>query len=104
MSSILEMYISEYKKGIFDHDHGVLHNTGFVGNRPFHLDVGKLNKDDRIQQPDIYKKDLEHIVWKMDVWVKASYPHYYHEISDFLAGEYQHWTGDTLDIKSIDPK
>jgi hypothetical protein len=104
MSSILAMYISEYQKGIFDHDHGVLHNTGFVENKPFHLDVGKLNKDDRIRQVDFYKKDLEHVVWKMDVWVKASFPEYYLEISDFLAQEYQRWTGEILDIKAIDPK
>src|SRR5205085_4802729 len=47
MSSIVEMYISEYRKGIYDHDHGVMHNTGFIGNQPFHLDVGKLNQDER---------------------------------------------------------
>lgn len=104
MATILEMYISEYRKGIFDHDHGVMHNTGFIGNQPFHLDVGKLNKDDRMQQVDVYKKDLEHVVWKMDVWVKSAYPQYYYEISDFLSHQYQQLTGEMLDIKGIDPK
>jgi hypothetical protein len=104
MASILAMYISEYQRGIFDHDHGVLHNTGFIGNQPFHLDVGKLNKDDRMRQKDIFKKDLEHIVWKMDVWIKAEYPHYYQELSDFLDNQYQHFTGERVDIKGIDPK
>lgn len=104
ISSILAMYISEYNRGIFDHDHGVMHNTGFIGNQPFHLDVGKLNKDDRMRQVDIYKKDLEHVVWKIDVWIKATYPQYYSEISHFLAQEYQHWTGEALDIQAIDPK
>ena len=104
ISNILAMYISEYKKGIFDHDHGVMHNTGFIGTKPFHLDVGKLNKEERMKQVDFYKKDLEHVVWKIDVWTKASYPHYYLEISDFLAREYQYWTGEMLDIRAIDPK
>lgn len=104
IASILAMYISEYKKGIFDHDHGVMHNTGFIGDRPFHLDVGKLNKDERMHRVEFYKRDLEHVVWKIDVWVKATYPQYYQEISNFLAHEYQHWTGEKLDVKAIDPK
>jgi hypothetical protein len=104
MASILEMYISEYKKGLYDHDHGVLHNTGFIDNQPFHLDVGKLNKDNRMQQVEFYKKDLEHVIWKMDIWIKASYPQYYPEVSNFLDQQYQKWTGETIAIQAIDPK
>lgn len=104
MAKILEMYITEYKKGIYDHDHGVLHNTGFIGEQPFHLDVGKLNQDERMKQVEFYKKDLEHVIWKMDVWIKSSYPQYYHEFSLFLSQQYQKWTGEEIDMQSIDPK
>lgn len=104
MASIIEMYISEYRKGIYDHDHGVLHNTGFIGNQPFHLDVGKLNQDDRMKEPGFYKNDLEHVLWKMDVWIKGTYPQYYSEFSHFLAQEYQKWTNEKLDLQAIDPK
>lgn len=103
-ASVLEMYRQEYVKGIFDHDHGVLHNTGFVGNHPFHLDVGKLNKDIRMQSPEFYKKDLEHVVWKMDVWVKRTYPDNYLEISHFLSQQYKKITGEWIDFGAIDPK
>lgn len=104
MAKIIEMYISEYKKGIYDHDHGVLHNTGFIGNQPFHLDVGKLNQDERMKLAEFYKNDLEHVVWKMDVWMKNYYPDYYSQFSDFLSQEYHKWTGESLDVKAIDPK
>jgi len=104
VTSIIAMYISEYKKGIYDHDHGILHNTGFIGNVPFHLDVGKLNKDDRMQQSDIYKSDLEHVLWKIDAWVKANYPAYYPEFTKFLAQQYYLQTHETLDLSSVDPK
>ncbi len=104
ISSIIEMYISEYAKGIYDHDHGVLHNTGFIGDRPFHLDVGKLNKDNRMQKIEFYKKDLEHVIWKIDVWVKAYYPQYYSEFSHFLALQYGKWTNEAIDLQAIDPK
>ena len=55
------MYISEYKKGIYDRDHGVMHNTGFVEDYPFHLDVGKFSKEESMRQVKFYKKDLERI-------------------------------------------
>lgn len=103
-ASILKMYISEYQKGIYDHDHGVMHNTGFIGSEPFHLDVGKLNKDDRMKDAAVYKKDLEHVIWKMDVWVKANYPRDYERFSNFLSHQYEQWTGEAIDLPSIDPK
>lgn len=104
IANIIAMYISEYKKGIYDHDHGVLHNTGFIDHQAFHLDVGKLNKDNRMQEVEFYKKDLEHVVWKIDVWIKSSYPEYYPEFSDFLAQQYEKWTEEPLALQSINPK
>lgn len=104
MMSILGMYISEYEKGIYDHDHGILHNTGFIDDQPFHLDVGNLHYDERMKQSDFYKKDFEHVIWKMDVWIKANYPQYYPEFSSFLSQQYQKWTGEMIDTTAIDPK
>lgn len=104
LSSIINMYLSEYQKGIYDRDHGVMHNTGFVGDHPFHLDVGKLSKEEAMRQVDVYKKDLEHVIWKIDSWVKRTYPQHYSSLSHFLVQEYGHWTGESLDIQTIDPK
>ena len=53
MSGIISMYISEYKKGIFDHDHEVCCTIRIYGDQPFHLDVGKLNKDVQIGDKNI---------------------------------------------------
>ena len=104
IASIVQMYISEYRKGIYDHDHGVMHNTGFIGDQPFHLDVGKLNKDERMKEVTFYKKDLEHVLWKIDVWVKANYPHVYPQLTAFLSQQYEKQTGEPLDLQAIDPK
>jgi len=103
LASILDMYMSEYKKGIYDHDHGVMQNTGFVGTQPFHLDVGKLNQDDRMKEMEFYKKDLRHVIWKMDRWMSMNYPRYYPEFSAFLSDQYQKRVGEALDIQAIDP-
>lgn len=103
IGKILNMYMREYQKGVYDRDHGVMHNTGFVHDQPFHLDVGKFTQDDRMRQVEFYKKDLEHIVWKIDTWVKQNYPTYRPTIIEFLTQQYQEYTGEALDIASIDP-
>lgn len=104
IAQILAMYHREYQKGLYDRDHGVMHNTGFVDNRPFHLDVGKFSKDHRMRQVEFYKKDLEHVVWKIDTWVKNNYPHHYATLSAYLAEQYFVYTGELFDASLIDPQ
>lgn len=101
---VLEMYLSEYNKGLYDRDHGVMQNTGFVGDQPFHLDVGKFSKDDRMQNLAFYKKDLLHVAWKIDHWIKESYPQHYSALSPFLAEQYQQYIGESFDVAAIDPE
>jgi hypothetical protein len=104
IACIVQMYVSEYQKGIYDHDHGVMHNTGFIGTRPFHLDVGKLNRDQRMKEVSFYKKDLEHVLWKIDDWVKCHYPLDHPRLSAYLSGLFEQWTGESTDLSAIDPK
>lgn len=104
IASIVTMYVSEYKKGLYDRDHGVLFNTGFVGDQPFHLDVGKFSQDDSMRNVQVYKKDLEHVVWKIDQWVKMHFPQYDAVLTPFLELQYQLWTNEALDLNTIDPQ
>lgn len=80
ISQIFSLYLSEYQKGIYDRDHGVLHNTGFVGERPFHLDVGKLSKDDNMKNPDVYHKDFKKVISRISPWLYENYPQYADEL------------------------
>lgn len=79
-NQILDMYLSEYSLGVWDRDHGITHNTGFVGNKPLHLDVGKLSYDEAMMQPDVFKKDLIHVGYKISAWIKNNYPQYYVDV------------------------
>lgn len=74
---IFDLYLSEYQKGLYDHDHGVTHNTGFIGDKPIHLDVGKLNYDERIKQLEYYKEDLLLVTERLKHWLKSNYPKEY---------------------------
>lgn len=74
MGQIFDLYMSEYQKGIYDKDHGVMHNTGFVGDIPIHLDVGKLTEDENMKKPEVWQPDMERIAWKFHSWIKENYP------------------------------
>jgi hypothetical protein len=102
ISTIIAMYMQEYQKGIYDRDHAVIDNTGFVGEVPFHLDVGKLTQDSQIKQIKFYKKDLYLVVGKIDQWIKKNYPAHYKTLSKHLADDYYSWIGEAFDPNQID--
>jgi hypothetical protein len=104
ITKILEMYLSDYKKGIYDKDHGVMHNTGFIGEEPFHLDVGKIDKDERMKQLLFYKTDFQEVAGKIEYWSRRAFPRYSPEIADFLSQEYLKYIGEPVDFKTIDAK
>lgn len=72
---LLEMYKSEYAKGIIDLDHNIIYNTGFIGDRPMRLDVGRLTIDERMKEVEYSKSDIENITEKrLYPWIKKHYP------------------------------
>jgi hypothetical protein len=82
---ILDLYKSEYLKGIYDTDHGVMHNIGFVNDKPLHIDVGNFVEVDEMKDdPHFWSKDLEKVARKMQEWVEKNFPEYSQEISDEL--------------------
>lgn len=89
IQQIFDLYMLEYSKGIYDRDHGVMHNTGFVGNKPIHLDVGKLTSDERMREMKYYKSDFQRIVDKFNDWFKANYPQYYPAMNAFMDQQMQ---------------
>ncbi len=71
---MLIMLITEYNLGIYDRDHGVLHNVGFVDGKPFHLDVGKLTEDITMKELDTQADDLFKVVHRILPWIHNHYP------------------------------
>ena len=80
IKQIFDLYLSEYHKGIVDHDHGVMHNIGFVGENPIHLDVGNLKADEWIKQPEFYESDLVKIAVKLATYIQSNFPEHYSEM------------------------
>lgn len=94
ISQIFDLYLKEYAKGIYDRDHGVLHNTGFFGDQPVHLDVGKLSKDLNMKKPQVHRADLEKIRRKFELWLKDQYPKESQELAAFMEEKFTEIFGE----------
>ncbi len=79
IDKIYDLYLSEYAKGIFDNDHGVMRNVGFVADRAIRIDVGKLKNYAEIKSLSYYSKDLVMTADRMLAWFshneKNAYPY-----------------------------
>jgi hypothetical protein len=71
VNQLIAMYIREYQKGIYDKDHAIWRNTGFIGEQPIHIDVGNLVIDTSMKDPSIYQNDLDLVIHKINDWIKT---------------------------------
>lgn len=90
IEQLFDLYLSEYAKGIYDLDHGVMHNVGCIGDRLIHLDVGKMVQDERIKQPEFYQADLLKIAAKVYNWVHTKYPQYEKELTEGMEKKFSY--------------
>lgn len=82
INQIIDLYLSEYRKGFYDNDHGIDRNTGFVDGRPIHLDIGKLTVDETKKSD--FKEDLLFVFRKINKWAIKRHPAYANEINQLL--------------------
>lgn len=74
MHQIFDLYLIEYSKGLSDKDLAVMRNTGFVGDRPIHFDVGELTENEEIKRTSVSMDDFDIIARQFDQWFKVNYP------------------------------
>lgn len=85
VSQLFDLYLSQYKKGIYDRDHNLMVNTGFKENMAIRLDVGKLKKNNEVKNPIFQKKDLQKIAFKrIDRFIKSGFPAYQKEMLTYM--------------------
>jgi hypothetical protein len=53
------MYADEHSRGVYDGDHNVMVNTGFVGNTPIRIDAGRLTIDKGMQRPARSRQEID---------------------------------------------
>lgn len=77
LSKIIDLFVDQYQKGLYDRDLGVLHNTGFVDDRPVHIDMGKMTYDESMKEKSHYKSHLQEVSNEMEHWIKKHYPQFH---------------------------
>ena len=100
MDQIIDLYLLEYSKGIYDRDHGLMHNTGFVGEKPIHLDVGKLSKELNMSKRENMILDLEKVGVRFEDWLRIYYPQYHEQVISHIHEKMSEKIGERVDFTS----
>jgi hypothetical protein len=82
-TKIIDLCVSEYKKGLYDSDHNVMYNTGFTGDKVIRIDVGRLCRDESFKDPENFREDLCKIGLKrIDGWMQRHFPEYRNDMKN----------------------
>lgn len=74
LDKILNLYADEYRRGLYDSDHNVLYNTGFIDQRAYRLDAGRLKMLPQENRQAFIKLDLEKILTRFRKWIVKNLP------------------------------
>ena len=76
LDQLFDLYLSEYQKGIYDTDYGIMHNIGVIEGELIHLDVGKMVYDEKMKQPVFWQHDLKLVSQKIYRWAERHFSVY----------------------------
>lgn len=85
LSRIIDMILSEYKRGIADNDHALMQNTGVYQGYPIHIDVGQFVISDEARDPQVYKQELFSKTFLLRKWLNEKYPELLKDFEDQLS-------------------
>lgn len=81
LATLFKMFEEDLNNGIYDQDHNVISNTGFVKDKPMRIDFGKLTLFPEIDT----KKELKKIANERIIpWTKKNFPQFEQEITHYL--------------------
>lgn len=80
IDSICELIKTRCRMGIFDEDPRIHHNVGFIDGKAIMIDVGRLKKDPRREDPEIQRMDLFDITRKLQQYLNEKSP----ELAEYL--------------------
>lgn len=94
LKQIVDLYMREYKKGIYDCDHGLTHNTGFTfeGNA-FRFDVGKSCYGEEFKSASFIRKDMDKVLAMMSEWLRDNFK----TVEPKIMSEVRRYADDQID-------
>lgn len=86
LTDLVNMIVSEYRRGIVDKDHALMQNTGVYQGRPMHVDVGQFVFEERILNPEISNQELFNQTYKLRLWLQQEHPSLVAHLDNELTG------------------
>lgn len=74
VNNLLNLILSEYRRGFADNDHALMQNTGVAGGMPIHIDIGQFTASEDIKNPAVYRQELYTKTFKFMIWLRENYP------------------------------
>lgn len=74
LTRLLGQIVDEYQRGLADHDHALMQNTGVYAGAPFHIDVGQFAYEETMKDPLVYKGELFNKTYKFRSWLQRRHP------------------------------
>lgn len=74
LDGLLELYLKEFRQGLYEEDRYIVRNTGVLDNKPIQIDTGRLREDETLKDP---AKQAKVILWKTTIlkeWLGENYP------------------------------
>ena len=69
------MYADEHSRGVYDGDHNLMHNTGFVDGVPIRIDAGRLTIDESMKDPARSQQEIDKLKKeRVKGWLKRHFP------------------------------
>lgn len=75
--ALLNFFDEEWQHDLYDNDHNIMINTGFVDDRPIRIDTGKLTQlHHPLSEKERMKEREKLINQRILPWIKKRYPHF----------------------------
>lgn len=74
LDKLVQMMLSEYRRGIVDSDQALMQNTGVYEGQPVHIDTGMFTEIDLIKDPHYHMQELFTSTYKFRLWLKERHP------------------------------
>ncbi|MCE5316189.1 MAG: hypothetical protein LLG04_02345 [Parachlamydia sp.] len=74
LGRLIDLFVSEYRRGLAEKELFILRNTGVYQGRPIHIDTGRFEWDPNLTQPENFSRELKRKTVKLRTWLKEHHP------------------------------
>lgn len=94
ISRLLELLLSENRRGFADNDFALLQNTGVTTEgQPIHIDFGEFIYSESVKELSFFRQELFSNTYGLMIWLKKEYP----PLAQFLDKELRLLIGDSYE-------